>query len=841
MDMRIKLTKRMLVAFSLGVSLNLSAKTVYVDVEGNDSNDGSQSMPFKTFQRANQVLEPGDTLLIGGGEYHQTMNISPSGTADKPIVIRAKDDEKVVIKATNSISGWSRYAGDIYQASLSMDITKEFRQLYYNDELMQIARWPNDTDNNPYTLDASVVTTKGTTSSINTESLPDIDFNGALIWYLGQHSGTSWTRSVTGNTDSSISFTEFNPNLWPFSNHTPAKFTTGGGFGRFYVFNKFAFLDNAREWFYDNETQVVYFQTVDGNAPADGAVEYAQRKNTIVLNGSYIDIAGIDVMGGFIQINGQFNRFAEATVTHGLQRIASADTDSGATVFEGAILVIGQNNVIENNTIKYGSANGIAVAGFDQSGNNTRIENNVIQYFNTLGMHTSPIRSAADNVRILKNTISHTARDGIFAVGVNSEIAYNDVSVTGLINNDGGPFYTVGNSQHKNIEVHHNWFHDAAIIDFHDNRIAGIYLDNDSKGFLVHHNVVWNMPWSGVQLNWDNWDNHIYHNTFVGVGQAMGEWINGRSPRDNRVWNNYSDTPDWIHSDAYDLDSNLIEATPLQLVDPNSKNFMPNSSSFLFDQARTIDGFNKPFVGPAPDIGAYEAGGTPWTAGVDAIVDVCGDCESDPNSPPIFDPVDPVDPVEPGEPVQPAIELIDRERFTTDTFTTADELTIAVNYEAGTGSTISTFNAIRGVRFFLRELGPGFVPVEGKQQAINDESAIGQQTGQASATFSLAGLTPTADLPEGHFYQLYVVFRPSGADSNVTVGAINLDIVAAEVKGDWDQDLDVDNADIRALMSAVLARQTIDMSFDINEDGLVNMLDVRALAASCTRTNCATN
>ena len=209
------------------------------------------------------------------------------------------------------------------------------------------------------------------------------------------------------------------------------------------------------------------------------------------------------------------------------------------------------------------------------------------------------------------------------------------------------------------------------------------------------------------------------------------------------MWNNYSDTPDWIHSDAYDLDSNLIEATPLQLVDPNSKNFMPNSSSFLFDQARTIDGFNKPFVGPAPDIGAYEAGGTPWTAGVDAIVDVCGDCESDPNSPPIFDPVDPVDPVEPGEPVQPAIELIDRERFTTD--------------------------------------------------------------------------------------------------SNVTVGAINLDIVAAEVKGDWDQDLDVDNADIRALMSAVLARQTIDMSFDINEDGLVNMLDVRALAASCTRTNCATN
>ena len=124
--------------------------------------------------------------------------------------------------------------------------------------------------------------------------------------------------------------------------------------------------------------------------------------------------------------------------------------------------------------------------------------------------------------------------------------------------------------------------------------------------------------------------------------------------------------------------------------------------------------------------------------------------------------------------------------------------------------------------------------------AINDESAIGKQNGQASATFSLAGLTPTADLPEGHFYQLFAVFRPTNTSANVAVAIYNLNIVAAAVLGDWDADGDVDINDIRGLIGAIQAREQIDLSFDINEDGIVNVLDARAIMNLCTNARCST-
>jgi hypothetical protein len=61
---------------------------------------------------------------------------------------------------------------------------------------------------------------------------------------------------------------------------------------------------------------------------------------------------------------------------------------------------------------------------------------------------------------------------------------------------------------------------------------------------------------------------------------------------------------------------------------------------------------------------------------------------------------------------------------------------------------------------------------------------------------------------------------------------------ANSVLGDWDKDGDVDINDIRGVIITLLSGQSIDDSFDLNKDGVVNQLDSRAMMRICTRENC---
>ena len=334
----------------------------------------------------------------------------------------------------------------------------------------------------------------------------------------------------------------------------------------------------------------------------------------MLIEKNYVHIDGLNAFGGKVELKGNHVVLRNGTFTNCLTRIDDLNNTS-AQVGEGAVHVRASDIIVEHNVIDGSSLSGVFVQGWN---NVTRpiIRHNLIKNINKVGIHASPIRSAATNNLIWSNTIHTTARDGIYVAGVNNEIAYNDVYDCMKMNNDGGLYYTVGNDNSRNTEIHHNWFHDSEGPEYADGRAAGIYLDNDSKGYTVHHNVVWNISWSGVQMNWDIWDNDIYHNTLWEVSQAMGTWLKPEhSMQRIRVYNNLSSKEEWIGND---LQNNiLLENSPFKNY--QAQNFIPQANTSLVDAGVVIPGINDGYAGAGPDVGAYESGFTPWRPGVNSI------------------------------------------------------------------------------------------------------------------------------------------------------------------------------------------------------------------------------
>lgn len=90
----------------------------FVDpVNGNNSNSGSQSSPWKTINYAKTSLQPGYTLYLRGGIYYEHVILSMLGTETKPITIRSYPGELAIIDGgireffENAAAAWVPYAG----------------------------------------------------------------------------------------------------------------------------------------------------------------------------------------------------------------------------------------------------------------------------------------------------------------------------------------------------------------------------------------------------------------------------------------------------------------------------------------------------------------------------------------------------------------------------------------------------------------------------------------------------------------------------------------------------------------------------------------------------------
>ncbi|MGB2823061.1 MAG: DUF1565 domain-containing protein, partial [Phycisphaerae bacterium] len=68
-------------ALICGTAPGLGAAELVVSPGGDDADPGSPQRPFRTIQKAADVIKPGDVCRIRGGLYRETVEVKASGRA----------------------------------------------------------------------------------------------------------------------------------------------------------------------------------------------------------------------------------------------------------------------------------------------------------------------------------------------------------------------------------------------------------------------------------------------------------------------------------------------------------------------------------------------------------------------------------------------------------------------------------------------------------------------------------------------------------------------------------------------------------------------------------------
>jgi hypothetical protein len=86
-----------IVLLLLVLRAEVEAREFHVGANGHDANPGTPEQPFRTIRKASEILEPGDTCLVGRGVYPETVRPSRSGKFEKPIRYIAVTGETVTV------------------------------------------------------------------------------------------------------------------------------------------------------------------------------------------------------------------------------------------------------------------------------------------------------------------------------------------------------------------------------------------------------------------------------------------------------------------------------------------------------------------------------------------------------------------------------------------------------------------------------------------------------------------------------------------------------------------------------------------------------------------------
>src|SRR5206468_4155508 len=141
---------------------------------------------------------------------------------------------------------------------------------------------------------------------------------------------------------------------------------------------------------------------------------------------------------------------------------------------------------------------------------------------------------------------------------------------------------------------------------------TGIFLDNSSSNYVVHHNLIWNTN-HALKLNYTSRNHRIYNNTLAGTDDSVGTSSNSHMPGE-QFKNNIFTSDVKIAGDATEL-HNIYDGLDPKFADEGDGDFTLRSNSPAIDEGLKISSYTDGYSGGAPDLGALEYGRSTFSAG----------------------------------------------------------------------------------------------------------------------------------------------------------------------------------------------------------------------------------
>jgi len=104
-----------------------STTEFHISPTGSDDNPGSEAEPFKTISAAALVAQPGDLITVHEGVYRERINPKIGGSSGKErITYQAADNESVIIKGSEQITGWTKVQEDTWKVEIPNEFFGDF-------------------------------------------------------------------------------------------------------------------------------------------------------------------------------------------------------------------------------------------------------------------------------------------------------------------------------------------------------------------------------------------------------------------------------------------------------------------------------------------------------------------------------------------------------------------------------------------------------------------------------------------------------------------------------------------------------------------------------------------